>query len=120
MPDRVTNTMNIVVDGKPAMLCRPTVINMYGEDLGSIEKWWAAWKEFIFSTEVTMPKKGKLQTNKISSLFEPISAKKYPAVTPEEEAMSIPLQVLCQAIFDAVLVHMMNSLAPKEWQPLKM
>jgi hypothetical protein len=43
----------------------------------------------------------------------------YPSITTEEEAISVPLQTLCLAIFDSILVHMMNQIAPKTWQPLR-
>jgi len=33
--------------------------------------------------------------------------------------MSIPLQLLAMAIFDAVLLHILNTVAPKTWQPIK-
>ena len=42
----------------------------------------------------------------------PIKRSKYPALSEDEERLSIPLQTLCGAIFDAILVHMMNSIAP--------
>ena len=44
---------------------------------------------------------------------------RYPAITEAEEAVSIPLQLLCGAIFDATLVHMLNTVAPGTWFPLK-
>ena len=38
----------------------------------------------------------------------------------EEEAISVPLQTLAQAIFDAVLVHIVNSVSPGgKWQRLQ-
>lgn len=38
----------------------------------------------------------------------------------QEEADSLPLQTMCGAIFDAILVHMMNTVSdPNVWQPLK-
>merc|ERR1719502_2589643 len=49
----------------------------------------------------------------------PIKRSKYPALSEDEERLSIPLQTLCGAIFDAILVHMMNSVAPTTWQPLR-
>merc|ERR1719401_2341598 len=53
-------------------------------------------------------------------LLERISRAKYPAVTEEEERLSIPLQVLCQAIFDAIIVYIMNKLSPDcSWQIIK-
>ena len=41
MPDRITNTINVVGATEP--VCRPTVINMYEGDLSSLDKWWEAW-----------------------------------------------------------------------------
>lgn len=53
-------------------------------------------------------------------MLEPIPRAKYPAVTAEEERLAIPLQILCQAIFDAVIVHFMNQLSPGgSWQVVK-
>ena len=40
----------------------------------------------------------------------------YPDVTAEEEEASIPLQMLCLAIFDGALVHILGALAPSSWQ----
>lgn len=42
MPDRVTNTINVAGSDEP--VCRPTVINMYGEDLSTLQKWWENWE----------------------------------------------------------------------------
>ena len=46
----------------------------------------------------------------------PIKKAKYPAITDHEESISLPLQTLCLAIFDAVMVDMMNRIAPATWQ----
>jgi hypothetical protein len=44
----------------------------------------------------------------------------YPAVTAEEEAISVPLQTLAQAIFDAILVHVVNAVSGHgKWQQLQ-
>jgi len=42
MPDRITNTINVVGSDEP--VCRPTVINMYDGDLSTLEKWYSAWE----------------------------------------------------------------------------
>jgi len=42
MPDRITNTINVI--GSDEFVFRPTVINMYEGDLGTLKKWWDAWK----------------------------------------------------------------------------
>merc|ERR1712194_724137 len=53
-------------------------------------------------------------------MLQEIKKSKYPAVTEQEEADSLPLQTMCGAIFDAILVHMMNTVSkPDVWQPLK-
>jgi len=88
--------------------------------MDTTEEWWVQWKEFFFNTTVSIQGRQGVETKKICSMLSPIRASKYPAVTPEEEAISIPLQALCQAIFDAVLVHMLNKVAPGIWFDLKM
>jgi len=118
MPDRVTNTVG-VVGGESVF--RPTVINMYEGDLGSTEKWFDQWSTFFFDTTLPIMDGGKVMKRKGYELLQPIKRSKYPAVTEEEEAISLPLQLVCQAIFDAIMVHMMNSVAEaKDWQELKM
>ena len=48
MPDRITNTINVA--DSPDPVCRPTVINMFDGDLGTLQKWWKEWEvgDFIF------------------------------------------------------------------------
>ena len=116
MPDRVTNTIN-TADG--SVITRPTVINCYSGDLGTMEKFWTQWIDFIFKKEITIKKKGVEINVKIKDMITPIKRSKYPAITEAEEKISIPLQVLCAAIFDAILVNMMNKLEPTGWQPLR-
>jgi len=118
MPDRITNTINVVGADEP--VCRPTVINMYEGDLSTMEQWWSAWLKFMF--EDPLPIKGKSGVESFApfQMLKPISKAKYPAITEEEEKVSIPLQTMCGAIFDAILVHMMNTVSsPDVWQPLK-
>ena len=107
MPDRVTNTIRCT-DGKKM---RPTVINCYEQEFSSLEDWWTQWKTFIFDTEVN----GK----PVYGLLQPIKRSKYPAISMAEEAVSLPLQTLAGAIFDAILVHMMQNVAQDTWQPLR-
>ena len=53
-------------------------------------------------------------------MLQKIKKSKYPAITAEEEAVSIPLQTLCQAIFAAILVHIVNTVsAGGKWQQLQ-
>lgn len=74
----------------------------------------------MFVNELEVPAKGggskKLRP---CSVLSKIPKAKYPAITEEEEHISIPLQALCCAIFDAVLVHMLNAVAPGVWHSVK-
>eukprot|EP00956_Cyclotella_meneghiniana_P037539 scaffold140284_cov40-Cyclotella_meneghiniana.AAC.4 len=118
MPDRITNTINVVNSEEP--VCRPTVINMYDGDLSTLDIWWGAWEKFMFDTPLTISNKGETVTNPVYKLLQPIKKAKYPDITEEEEKVSLPLQTMCGAIFDAILVHMMNTLSePEVWQSLK-
>lgn len=118
MPDRLTNTINVAGGGPPA--CRPTVINNYLESLSSLEEWWPKWLNFMFKEAIDVEAKGKVWSKRPCQMLGKISRAKYPAVTEEEEGISVPLQCLCQAIFDAVLVHVMIQLSPDgEWQKIK-
>eukprot|EP00192_Tetraselmis_astigmatica_P006288 CAMPEP_0117670250 /NCGR_PEP_ID=MMETSP0804-20121206/12632_1 /TAXON_ID=1074897 /ORGANISM="Tetraselmis astigmatica, Strain CCMP880" /LENGTH=518 /DNA_ID=CAMNT_0005478495 /DNA_START=155 /DNA_END=1711 /DNA_ORIENTATION=- len=116
MPDRITNTISTT----SGFAFRPCVINLYEGELSSGEQWWAAWSAFMFKNELEMETKHGVEAHRPCTMLSPISSAKYPAVTPEEEKISIPLQTLCVAIFDAILVHMMNQLAPGRWHSLKL
>lgn len=84
-------------------------------------QWFAAWEEFMFDKALPVSQKdGSIQDMVPYQMLQPIKKSKYPDITEEEEAVSIPLQTMCGAIFDAILVHMMNTVSdPNEWQPLK-
>jgi hypothetical protein len=119
MPDRVTNTIT-TADGKVAM--RPTVINCYAGALDDIATWWTQWKSFMFNESLMTKKKGgTMGVTKVYQMLSKISRSKYPAVTEAEEQMSLPLQVVSLAIFDAILVKMMLqvSSSPKSWQSMR-
>lgn len=118
MPDRITNTIN-TEDGK--MVFRPTIINMYEDDLSTQDLWWSAWEKFMFEDTVKIKNKaGEVSDTLPYTMLQTIRKAKYPDVTEQEEIDSLPLQTLCGAIFDAILVHMMNSVSkPEVWQPLK-
>lgn len=53
------------------------------------------------------------------SLIGPILRSKYPAVTAEEQAASVPLQILCLAILDAVLLHIVSAAGATSWQTVR-
>merc|ERR1712176_1305863 len=73
---------------------------------------------FMFEKSLTIPPDSE---KKIPyQMLLPIKKAKYPDITEEEEKVSLPLQTLCGAIFDAILVHMMNTVSkPHIWQSLK-
>uniref|UniRef100_A0A6U6K6R3 Endonuclease/exonuclease/phosphatase domain-containing protein n=1 Tax=Odontella aurita TaxID=265563 RepID=A0A6U6K6R3_9STRA len=133
MPDRITNTINVLnkEDGGSSStagtVCRPAVINMYDGDLSSVSQWYDSWESFMFDTSLNI-RTGKKddEGNTLTAstvpyeMLRPIKKSKYPDVTEEEETASLPLQTVCGAIFDAILVHMMNTVStPEVWQPIK-
>lgn len=113
MPDRVTNTIQLA---SGASAFRPTVINCYTGDLGSLGEWFESWLSYIFEQKVDVDGKG---SKPVHSLLQKIKKAKYPAVTEEEEAASIPLQIVLQGIFDAILVNVMLQKGGSEWQALR-
>lgn len=118
MPDRITNTINVADEELP--VCRPTVINMYDGDLSTLDVWWAAWEKFMFDTKLSISTKDGVVAEEPYKMLQPIKKSKYPDITVEEERVSLPLQTMCGAIFDAILVHMMNTVSdPSVWQSLK-
>lgn len=125
MPDRITNTINIHVEDPKdgtSTACRPTVINMYDGDLSTLQKWWSEWQKFMFEDALSIrdPKTSSIKHDIPFQMLKPIPQSKYPSITDEEERLSLPLQTLCCAIFDAILVHMMNTASsPSVWQRLK-
>jgi len=114
MPDRVSNTIDLA--GGSATY-RPTVISSFEGAMGSVASWWPLWTSFFFTDKIELPKKGsKLPCELITK----IPRDKYPALTEQEEAISVRLQTLCLAIFDAILVHMLSVLSPGgKWLDLK-
>jgi len=124
MPDRITNTVQVVTrvpsEYKPPPACRPTVINNYLGDLSTLEVWWTSWKRFMFLEPLAVRTQKGLSVRLPCHMLEPIPRSKYPAISEKEERLAIPLQILCQAIFDAVLVHLMHHCSPDgTWQVVK-
>jgi len=115
MPDRMTNSINT----DSGTLYRPTVINNFTGNLKDLSDWWSQYKSFIFETSFEKTKNGETQKIAVSSLMNLISKAKYPALTTEEEKISVPLQTLCISIFDAFLVKMVFTIAPDTWQQLR-
>jgi hypothetical protein len=118
MPDRVTNTINTRSADEP-IVTRPTVINCYSGDLSTMDEWWNQWIDFIFHKEVLVERHGQEKRIKVYEMLSTIKKSKYPSISSEEEAISLPLQTLCCALFDAILVFMMNKIDGKGWQPLR-
>jgi len=112
MPDRVTNTIQLP-SGQSVF--RPTVINCYSGEIGTMNDWFEQWLRFFFDTTVDLGKGPK----QVHSLIQKLSKAKYPAVTEEEEAASKPLQIVLQGIFDAVLVNLMQTKGGSTWQSLR-
>jgi hypothetical protein len=79
MPDRITNTINVVGSEEP--ICRPTVINMYDGDLSTTDKWWNAWEKFMFDDSLTIKTKDGEMTKKPYEMLQAIKKAKYPAIT---------------------------------------
>ncbi len=115
MPDRITNT----IETSEGIVFRPTVMNCYDGQITDMANWWKLWTTFMFKTDVSIPEDSEVQQKKVYDMLSPIKQSKYPAITLEEEAMSLPLQTLSLAVFDAILIHMMNQLAPNTWQGLR-
>ena len=116
MPDRVTNTINTAT----GTVYRPTPINCYPKTFESFPDWWEQWKEFMFDKPIAKTTKtGDVVETNVASMLLPIKRAKYPALTEDEERVSIPLSTMCAAIFDAILVHMLNQVAADVWQPLR-
>merc|ERR1719197_2156292 len=74
----------------------------------------------MFKTPMTVKTKMGTHNRRPVEMLEPIPKAKYPAITEEEERLAIPLQTLCQAVFDAIIVHFMNLLSPEgDWEDVK-
>ena len=114
MPDRITNTISFK-NGKSAY--RPSVINCYSESLfSSRDDWWRKWQLFMFNHPILV--EGRSDAVKPIYMLVKINRSKYPALSEKEENISIPLQTLSLAIFDSILIHMMNALS-SSWQTIR-
>ena len=120
MPDRVTNTiraMDSVTKGEQTWM-RPTVINCYGARMTSEDDWFRRWSEYMFDfTFVSIDGRER----KVMDLMIPIKRAKYPAVSEEEEALGIDLQVFYLYAFDQALVTLATSAAGSftGWQDVR-
>lgn len=112
MPDRITNTIHT---DSGSILMRPTVVNCYQAELNSVSEWWTRWKHYMFRTDIPQ----KHGQDKIYSLIPKIEKSKYPSISEKEEPISIPLSILSLALFDSILVHMMNQIDRDSWQLIR-
>jgi hypothetical protein len=83
MPDRITNTINVA--GSHFLVCRPTVINMYDGDLGTLDQWWPAWEQFMFDSALEIKTNKGVEDRIPYQLLQPIKKAKYPEISVEEE-----------------------------------
>ncbi len=113
MPDRITSSITIK---NGLTVFRPSPITGIQNDMDSIKAWWSLWTTYMFKTAPNIEGKEK---KSVVSLLDMIARAKYPALSEAEEEISIPLQILCLALFDAVYIHLLATVAPKTWQPLK-
>lgn len=123
MPDRVTNTMvSEWKKGFSKTVYRPSVINCYPNKIASLEDFWTQWKEFMFRTTINQLSGTTVISSVPVHLLHGISRAKYPAVSELEEKVSHPLQVLILAVFDAILVQVLNSIYAEDvyvWQDIR-
>ena len=93
---------------------------MYAGDLSTLEKWYDSWEKFMFHDKLKIKGKKGVESRIPYEMLQQIKKAKYPDITEQEEKDSLPLQTMCGAIFDAILVHMMNTVtSPDIWQGLK-
>ena len=119
MPDRVSNSPSVPQSTQANRVftdqgsgVRPSIVSVYDGDLSSIEVWYESWLAYFFDVPITVMTdsvEGVVKTVDVCDLLVPIRQSRYPAITAEEEAISIPLQLLCLGIFDAILVYVMNA-----------
>jgi len=121
-PDRMTNTIRVEgVRGagrhtghhEGTTHPRPTVINCYNgtkDHFETLPIWWNEWMRFMFEDIVDLGTEFNSALHP-HQLLRPIHRKKYPAISVDEELVSLPLQTLTLALFDAVLVNMMLSIS---------
>ena len=116
MPDRLTNTITVKteVQAGAVTLLRPTPINCFAGRFASVDDWWSQWKTFMFDTP--LPNNSK---KNVASLLKSIPRSKYPELTEEDEKLSLPLQIVSIAVFDAILVHMLEQVGKDSWQDLR-
>jgi hypothetical protein len=73
--------------------------------------------DFMFKTKVRKIK--GTEPELVCQLLSPLSRSKYPALTAEDERISMPLQTVCLAMFDLIMFKIVDVAAPGKWISLK-
>lgn len=117
MPDRTTNTVGLA---SGSFAYRPTVINCYNKKISDLQSWFRQWVFFMFKEKLKLTDDDGNTVEKSGyELLVPIKRSKYPALTEAEEKISIPLQTMCGAIFDSILVKIVMEVEADKWQDLR-
>ncbi|KAL3921157.1 MAG: hypothetical protein SGPRY_005000, partial [Prymnesium sp.] len=98
MGDLATNR----IPSLPAPRHRPSPVSCYPGNL-SVSAWWPAWRSFMFSPL------GPNQSAPAERM-RTLKAGQFAAIKMREEAASRAMQALALAIFDASLLHLLQSL----------
>jgi hypothetical protein len=118
MPDQATGA--ICIADEPFVACRPAVTTCYLGSLKSIDEWWLAWKKFMFKDVLNVKINGEIKCTRPCELLRKISKIQNPTLAKQEERVSVPLQTLCQAIYDALIMYITVVISPKgQWQQIK-
>jgi hypothetical protein len=83
---------------------RPSIVSMDEKVYANLEEWWTAWIRFMFDTDVMVAETGT--PSKVCTLIQPMMKGGTPLYDLEPDvAQSRSLQILCLAVFDATLMH---------------
>ena len=141
MADRYTNTLHTT---DLRAYARPTAVSCFAGNLSSVTQWWVAWRTFMFRTRLEVALSGATggaaaggaavgggvgggaaggavaaaaarSGTPPAARLRVMRSSRYPKISAFEEAISVPLQALSLAVYDASLVHLLNAVAP-DWQ----
>jgi hypothetical protein len=127
LADQHTNAI-VAPDGRRTY--RPSAVSCYRGNLSSPRAWWAAWRAFMFTPLATGQHVGVRNAggqHNATKTIAPIGrlpqlrSRRYPAIRIREERASLPLQALALAVYDATVLHLLNSLnAAHEWNSVRL
>lgn len=86
---------------------RPAVTTADAHQFDTIDQWFFQWCEYMFAGDSRPVDK-----------IKPILSSKYPAFTADLNPINRPLQILCLALFDACMLHLVQSTG-EPWFALK-